>query len=185
MFVSAVQAATQLVEQAFRILGRIRRAYHLQKALLDVLARHESELNSVKTIIGIIDDEEALQTPPVAEELNRLQEVQRKLAKLLDALDPKATSKVSQFARKFAYGSEDEKKLCAIMDELVHIKAALLLRIQVANVGVMRTMGKQLVANTDVINQIDAFLREQLEDSQGLRIARLLKDRRPSSKRSH
>ena len=182
MLLSAVQATTQLVEQAFRVLSRLRKAHERQKALVEVLRRHESELTSVKTIIGIIDDEDALQTATVGTELYRLQEVQGKLVKLLEAIDPKPRGKVNQFARQLAHGSTDEKKLCALMDELGHVKAMLLLRIQVAHVGVMRNMEKQFVANAEVIQRIDQFLREEVGNCEGLRIARLLKGRRPSSK---
>jgi hypothetical protein len=171
------------VEQAFRVLSRLRKAHERQKALVDVLHRHENELNSVKTIIGIIDDEEELQTPTVATELYRLKDVQCKLVKLLETLDPKPRGRVNQLARQFAHGSADERKLCVVMDELSHVKATLLLRIQVANVGVMRTMEKQLVANAEVIQRIDQFLREEVGNCKGLRIAQLLKGRRPSSKR--
>jgi hypothetical protein len=68
------------------------------------------------------------------------------------------------------------------MNELVHVKAMLLLRIQVAQVGVMQNMKKELVANAEAIQRIDEYLREQVSNCKGLGIARLLKDRRPSSK---
>lgn len=123
-----------------------------------------------------------MQTANVASELVRLKEVQCKLVKLLEELDPKSKGKVNQLARQLTQGSSDEKKLAVIMDELGHVKSMLLLRIQVANVGVMRNMEKQLVANAEVIERIDQFLKEEVGDCEGLRIARLLKGRRPSSK---
>jgi hypothetical protein len=184
VFLSAVQAGTQLLEQAFRILGRLRKAHHRQKALLDVLTRHESELCSVKSIIGIIDDEKDLQTASVAAEMTRLKEVQSKLVKLLEELDPKPKGTVQQFARQLTKGSSDEGRLFAIMNELGQVKAMLLLRIQVANVGVMRNVEKRLVANTIVIERVDQFLREEVDGCEGLRIARLLKGRAPSSRSS-
>ena len=101
--------------------------------------------------------------------------MQSKLSEFLEELDPKPKGRVNQFARQFVHGSADEKKLCDIMNEVAHVKAMLLLRIQVADVGVMRTIGKQLVANAEVIQRIDQFLREQVDDCKGLRIARLLK----------
>ncbi|KAI4673641.1 uncharacterized protein J4E88_008697 [Alternaria novae-zelandiae] len=178
---AAIQATTQLVEQAFRIFDRLRRANARQKALAEVLARHRSELESIKTIIGIIDDEEDLQIPTVATELVRLQAVQNKLAELLETLDPKTASKVNQLARQLVHGSADEKKLGSIMDELVQVKTLLILRIQVAHIGVIRTIGKEAVVNAEVIKRIDAFLREHIPNCEGLRIARLLKGRSPSN----
>jgi hypothetical protein len=181
---AAIQATTQLVEQAFRIVDRLRKAHSRQKALADVLSRHRGELESIKAIIGIIDDEEDLRIPTVATELVRLQGVQNKLAALLETLDPKMTSKMNQIARQLVYGSADEKKLSVIMDELVQVKTMLVLRIQVAHVGVIRTIGKEAVVNTEAIQRIDEYLREHVHNCEGLRIARLLKGRRPSSKSS-
>lgn len=169
------------MEQAFRIFDRLRRANARQKALAEVLARHRSELESIKAIIGIIDDEEDLQIPTVATELVRLQAVQNKLAELLEALDPKSASKVNQFARQLVHGSADEKKLGTIMEELVQVKTLLILRIQVAHIGVIRTMGKEAIVNAEVIKRIDAYLREHIPNCEGLRIARLLKGRSLSS----
>jgi hypothetical protein len=57
----------------------------------------------------------------------------------------------------------------------------LLLRIQVANVGVMRDVQQGLVANTEVIERVDQFLKDEVSGCEGLRIARLLQGRRPSS----
>jgi hypothetical protein len=178
---AAIQATTQLVEQAFRIVDRLRRACSRQKALAEVLTRHRSELESIKAIIGIIDDEEDLQIATVATELVRLQAVQVKLAELLENLDPKMTSKMNQIAHQLTSGSADEKKLGAIMDELVQVKAMLVLRIQVAHVGVIRTIGKEAVVNAEAIRRIDEYLREHVDNCEGLRIAKLLKGRRPSS----
>jgi hypothetical protein len=182
VFLSAVQAATQLLEQAFRVLGRLRKAHARQKALVDVLAHHEGELASVKAIIGIIDDEEDLRTASVTSELIRLKVVQSKLVKLLEELDPKPRGPAQQFVRQLTKGSSDEGRLSSIMTELGQVKSMLLLRIQVANVGVMHNMEKRLVANTEVIERIDQFLREEIGGCKGLRIARLLKGRLPSSK---
>ncbi|TLD24492.1 hypothetical protein E2P81_ATG11828 [Venturia nashicola] len=67
------------------------------------------------------------------------------------------------------------------MEELCQVKSALLSRIQVASVGVMREDGDMVLANADIITRVDTFLREQLGDGKGLKIAGLIKGRRPSS----
>ncbi|KAJ4989267.1 hypothetical protein SVAN01_05172 [Stagonosporopsis vannaccii] len=178
--VSVLQNTTSLFEQAFRILRRLRTAYERQKNILDMLDQHEVELRSVKTIVGIIEDEEELQTDAVDMELARVKDVQTKLKDLLVSLDPNTKGRMNQIAHQLVHGSADEKKLTVIMNEMGTAKQALLLRIQVAQVGVMRTMQKELVANAEVIKRIDQSLREQVSNCEGLRIARLLKDRRPA-----
>jgi hypothetical protein len=177
-----LSATAQLLDQAIRVLGRIRKARQRQKTLLDVLAQNEGELSSVKSLIGIIQDEESLRTASVCAEVVRLRDVQDKLVKLLVQLDPRLKTPVLQFAHQLKNGSSDESKLYAIMNELGQVKSMLLLRIQVANVGVMRDVQQGLVANTEVIARVDQFLKDEVDGCEGLRIARLLKGRRPSSK---
>ncbi|KAL1643789.1 hypothetical protein SLS61_009104 [Didymella pomorum] len=179
VFLSAIPATTQLIEQAFRIFARMRKAHERQKSLVDVLTRHEDELRGIKAIIGVIEDEEDLHTSSVMAELLRLRDAQTKLAKVLETLDPKAKSKVNQIARQFVQGSSDERKMSAVMDQVVHAKISLLLHIQIANVREVGNVEKRLVANAVVIQRIDESLRE-LKTCEGLRIARLLKGRRLS-----
>jgi hypothetical protein len=177
-----LSATAQLLDQAIRVLGRIRKVRQRQKAPLDVLAQHESELSSIKAMISIIQDEDSLRTATVYSEVVRLRDIQDKLVKLLRHLDPRLKTPVQQSAHQLMNGSFDESKLCVIMNELGQVKSMLLLRLQVANVGVMRDMQQGLVANTEVIGRVDQFLKEEVSGCEGLRIARLLQGRCPSSK---
>jgi hypothetical protein len=174
-FLSAIQAISQLLEQTCGIIRRLRNAHQRQKALVETLQRYHNELKSIKKIMEIMEDEEELHTPPVATELQQLGDLQTKLTKLLS----NAKSKTSQFARQLVQGSTDEKNLATMMDELGQVKATLLLRMQAANVGITKAVGKDVVANAFVIERIDSNLKELCE---GLKIAQLIKGRRPSSK---
>lgn len=129
----------------------------------------------------MIEEETDLQTAGMAAELVRFKAVQTRLDKWLSKMDPKSRSKVGQITRQVTKGDADEKKLAVIMDDLGHVKTSMLLCIQVANVGVVRNMEKQYFADAKTIARIDSRLKEALEDYEGLRIAQLLKDRRPSS----
>ncbi|QDS67803.1 hypothetical protein FKW77_006937 [Venturia effusa] len=178
---TAVAAASGLTGTAIRILQRLRKAHERKLKLPEVLDRHKCELNSLKTIIELIDDEESLQTAAVTSELVRLQSVEDRLVKLLKELDSTSKSTVKQYTHQLSHGSAEEKRLVAIMEELCQVKSALLLRIQVASVGVMRAVGDMVLANADAIARVDTFLKEQLGDGKGLKIARLVKGRRLSS----
>jgi hypothetical protein len=124
-----------------------------------------------------------LHTASLGVELARMQQIQHNLAALLKELNPESKTKINQFARQLFEGSTDEKKLSSIMEELAQIKASILLCIQMANVGVLRNMNKQIVADAAKIERIDSNLQkqlEQLDEFEGLRIARLIKGRRLS-----
>ncbi|KAE9964633.1 hypothetical protein BLS_008188 [Venturia inaequalis] len=178
---TAVAAASGLTDTAIRILRRLRKAHERKTKLPEVLDRHACELNSLKDIIELIDDEDSLQTATVAAELVRLRSVEDRLVKLLKELDSTSKGAVKQYAHQLSHGSTEEKRLAVIMEELCQVKSALLLRIQVASVGVMRGVGGLVLANADAIARVDSFLQERLGDGKGLKIARLIKGRRPSS----
>lgn len=182
VFLSAIQATTQLIEQSCRIIHRIREAHLRDKNLESTLTRHKHELKSIKAIIGLIEDFEDFRTPGVAEELYRLSEIQNKLTGLLKALDPGPKSKTSRLLHQLTEGSSDEKRLSSTMNELGTIKTSLILRIQAVNVGVTKGIGKTLLANTILIEQINETLRGHVKDCEGLRIARLLEGRVPPSR---
>ena len=170
-----------MVEIATRILRRLTKAYETQKDLTLTLGRYTSEFESIKAVIGIIEDEENLQTASVSSEVLRMKDIEDKLVQHLKKLDTASRGTVKGITHHFMHGSADEKKLAAIMNDLSQVKTSLLLRIQVASVGVMRTFGNNLVANAEIIDRIDRFLKDELGEGVGLKIAQLLKGRRPSS----
>lgn len=176
-----LSAAAQLVEIATRILRRLTKAYETQKDLTLTLGRYTSEFESIKAVIGIIEDEENLQTASVSSEVLRMKDIEDKLVQHLKQLDTASRGTVKGITHHLMHGSADEKKLAAIMNDLSQVKTSLLLRIQVASVGVMRTIGNNLVANAEIIDRIDRFLKDELGEGVGLKIAQLLKGRRPSS----
>lgn len=181
----AVSASINLLESALQAIKYLRKAHRRQKDLVYVLIRHEDELDSIKTILEQLNKKENvdLHTTSLGLELVRMQQIQRKLAALLKELDPGSKTKINQLARQLLEGSADEKKLSSIMEELAQVKASIIICIQMANVGVMRNMNKQIVADAAKIERIDSNLQKQLEhleDYEGLHIARLIKGRRPS-----
>jgi hypothetical protein len=183
--VGAVSACTNLLENALSAIKCLRKAQRRQKDLVCVLIRHEDELDSIKTILQQLDKKENsdLHTASLSVELARMQQIQHNLAALLKELNPDSKTKINQFARQLFEGSTDEKRLSSIMEELAQIKASILLCIQMANVGVLRNMNKQIVADAVKIERIDSNLQkqlEQLDEFEGLRIARLIKGRRLS-----
>jgi hypothetical protein len=159
----------------------MRRAQERKRSLSEVLDRYGAELQSLKAIIEVIGDEDLLQTASVNAELATLKEVHDRLAEQLKALDVSLKNDAKQFIHQFVHGSDEERRLAVTMAELTQVKATLLLRIQVANGGIIRTVKNIAFVNAGVINRIDAFLKEELGDGVGLKIAELVKGRRLGS----
>ncbi|KAF2184493.1 hypothetical protein K469DRAFT_634037 [Zopfia rhizophila CBS 207.26] len=174
---SAVSAASSLLEAAIGIIRRIRKALEQQKDLTKVLSSYHDELMNIKNVIQIVKDEEALQTAAVASQLVRIEDFAARLVDSLQFVDPGTKSSMRQLAHQLVQGSKDEKALASIMDELGRAKSSLSLRIQVANVGLTRIVGNTLVANAEVVNRVDLVLQQVFGEGRGLKLAELLKNR--------
>jgi hypothetical protein len=173
---------TQLLGQAIRAVKRLHKANKQRKELAAILERHRSELDSADIIMGIITDEKSLRTASVESELARMEDIIQKLVHLLEDIDPVGQmSPARQLAHQFVHGCAQEKRMAKIMGELAQVKMSLLLCIQTANVGVVRSIKDNMVANMYAINRVESLLKEELGEGAELKIARLVKGRRPSS----
>jgi flagellar hook-basal body complex protein FliE len=177
--VGAVSAASGLLEAAISVIKRVRKAYERQRELASVLDSYNDELVTIKGVLQIVRDEESLRTAAVASQLDGIESLARKLNMCLQALDPGAKGFVRQFTHQLAHGSKEEKALADIMDALGHAKSDLSLHVQVANVGLIRTVGDKLVANAEVIGRVDLVLQQVFGEGRGLKIAALLKNKHP------
>jgi hypothetical protein len=102
------------------------------------------------------------------------------VAKLIDCLtplDPGNKSSIRQFAHQLVKGSKDEKAVADKMTELGRAKSSLILRIQVANVGLTRGVEEAIVANADVINRIHTLLQQTFGAGRGLKLAEFFDNR--------
>ena len=174
----------QLLETAISIIRRLRQAYDRQKESAGVFDRHLQEFSSIRTIIQIIQDEDALQTEPVGATLVRLKATEDHLVNFLRRIEPGQKHPLQQFSHQLVHGSKEQKSLESIMTELTRVKTDLFMNIQVAHVGVTRSFGNMVVANSEVIRRIDRRLVQVFGSSGGLKIAQLLKDRSPLRKAS-
>ncbi|KFY97525.1 hypothetical protein V498_02017 [Pseudogymnoascus sp. VKM F-4517 (FW-2822)] len=174
--IGAASAVLCLFESAFRLVEELRRANERRKDLLTVLDKHTRELTKTKNIIQTVKDEEALQTAGVAFELVEMDNITRRLVAALDALQ-NDKGRALQILHQLAHGSKDEDNLATIMRELSRAKSDLELRINVAHVGLTRTLQNTLIANTTIVERVDVLVQSVLGEGRGLKIATLLQNR--------
>jgi hypothetical protein len=169
-------SVAQLLEGAIRVLKRVRKAYERHQNLAEVLDKHALEIENINAIVRAIVDEDALQTAVVTSELEKLHAIGAKLVNCLEELDPRNKGKVRQLAHQLVHGTKEEETLAYIMRSLDRAKADLILRVQLANVGLTRMVHDTVLANVEVISRIDRLLAEVFRESHGLKLAGLLKD---------
>jgi len=159
------------------VIKRVRTAYERQRELASVLDSYNDELVTIRDVLQIVRDEESLRTAAVASQIDGIESLARKLNICLQALDPGPKGFVRQLTHQLAHGSKEEKTLADIMDALGHAKSDLSLHVQVANVGLIRTVGDKLFANAEVIGRVDLVLQQVFGEGRGLKIAALLGNR--------
>lgn len=141
-----------------------------------MLDKHTLELTKTKNTIKLVVDEEALQTAAVAAELVDMDSIAERLVADLKALQSDK-GRVSQFLHQLVHGPKDESNLAGIMSDLSRAESNLALRINVAHVGMTRTLHNTMVANTAVVERVDALVQSVLGGDRGLKIAMLLRNR--------
>ncbi|KAL9119463.1 MAG: hypothetical protein Q9187_003984 [Circinaria calcarea] len=175
--IGAASAASALLETAISIIKRVRKAHEQQKNLAKVLRSHYDELISTRKTIQIVEDEDALRTAAVVSELVKLEDVAARLVDCLEKMVPGTKGSMRQLAHQLVQGSRDENALADIMNKLSRANSSLSLHIQVANVGLMRTIRDNFVANAEVVNRIDLVLQQVFGEGRGLKLAELLRYR--------
>jgi len=168
-----------LLETAISIVGRLRKAREQYKELASVLDSLRQELENAKAIIQVVRDEDSLQTAAVTAQLVDMERLTNGLANFLSLLDPGSKGTWRKFFHQLTAGSKDEKALTTKIDELGRAKVSLIVRIQVAGVGLLHNVGKDVVVNTAVVNRVDNHLRQILGEGNGLKVAKLIENRPP------
>lgn len=165
-----------MLDTAAGIFSRIRAAHERQKHISTVIDSHKEEVSSITNIISIVREEKALQTASVVSELINIETIGQKLVRSLQTLE-KSKGNIHQLAYQLVHGANNEKTLAAIMAKLAHVKGNLSLKIQVANVGLLRNAQDTITANATIIEEVNSKLERVLGEGRGLKIVQLLADR--------
>lgn len=167
--IGAASAVCTLLEVAIGIVSRLQRAYKQAKELKEVLQGCNYELCDTKSIVQAVRDEEALKSTGVAHQLDRIEAVVKKLLRLLGALDPGCKGPLRQLAHQLVQGSKEQKTLTELMAELTRAKTNLGLRMQVANIGLTRSVEGSSIENSAVLHHVNEVLQVALGEGQGLK----------------
>lgn len=176
---SSATAVIGLLDAAIRGLGRLRTAYVRVKDAPKVFDAHTCELEEIKSLVAIVEDEPYLQSANVCAGVDKLKTIQEKLMSSLKTMEKGSKNAMAQFSHKLFHGSREEEQLSGVMKELCGARMNILLHIQLCLVGVKRDNDNKVIAKLDEIMEINAVLVKALGDSYSLRIAVLLKNRPP------
>ncbi|RMJ02409.1 hypothetical protein CDV36_015329, partial [Fusarium kuroshium] len=171
-------AVLALLEAVISTTQNLHGAYRQKNHLPHVCERLQDKLLSIRDIVKIVKDEEALCTPKVIDQLRKLERRGKQIKLLLRSIHPAGKSTAQLFLHQFFRGSEDGQRLAEIIDDLEGDKTSLILAIQVVGVGLKKDSDSTYVATVSAsAKRIDNILREKLNLHDGLRIMRVIEER--------
>lgn len=173
---SAVTTVAAVLEQCIELFERIRTAAKDQRALPELITKHEAVILRCQSVIELIQDEKALRTPHIEDCITRLDAISKALHRYLKRREV-MRHPIFGFIRQLALGREDKEKLEAIMKELGAIYNELMLYIQISNFGLTRGINDSIRANVVAIETTSQLIRERLGPEVPLRIERLIEGR--------
>ena len=128
-----------------------------------LLEEYRKQLEIMVTTARLIEAEKELQTAGIGEQLIRVEEISRELHDFLESMGrSQEKSRVQIFLRAIGKGEQNAVELRRILDRWAGARADLSLRIQLAQVGLSRSLHDGVVAVVPTIQRIDQSLQRLL-----------------------
>ncbi|KUI55297.1 hypothetical protein VP1G_02713 [Cytospora mali] len=179
IFSLAVNVLT-IVETVIKLLAALQKAQERQNDLAGLLDAHSRELQNTKQIVNIVMNEEALHIDTIVSDLTEIDDYGTKLKNCLVKLQKERTP-LQQYTHQLLKGSKNMAKLSGIMNGLNLAKGNLILKIQVAHVGMTRAYGNAVLVNCEIVERVNALLQQILGEGKGLKIADFVRNGIPQA----
>jgi len=175
IFASAT-AASAALEQCIKLFALIHQAVERQKGLPKLIEKYSAEVSQTKTIIEMIEDEEALKTPNVGDAISNLGSVGETLRNYLTKISV-TKGLLQDFVKQFLIGDQVQEKLESIMRDLGNAKLNLIIPMLLSNVGLTWGVGQAVQVNIAAVEAMNKLLTEKLGSGHALKISKLLEGR--------
>jgi chromosome segregation ATPase len=167
-----------LLGTAFTLIQQVRDARGRVKGASKTLDSVSSQLQSLENSLALVRNEKALQTAAVAQQVTTIGEVAEELRAFLDELAAEQQKKASrQLIHALKSGDKEDKQLQGILDRLDRARDELVLRISVAQVGLVGNLKDGFRVAFGVLTETNEKVKEVLGTN--LVLAERLKGRPP------
>lgn len=167
-----------LVSTALSLVREIQLVRERVHGASKILDNHGQELDSLLAMVDLVEREPAFQTASIAAELQNIIKGAEELRIYLKTMQRRVSHNVTRlYIHTLVSGGKDERAIASVLAKLDRAMRGLGVCIQLANVGLTRTLGEGFVAVLPVIKRTNRNVEEVL--GAGLRIATLLQDRVP------
>jgi hypothetical protein len=136
--IGAAASVVGLIGSAMTVIQQVRNARDRVKGAPKTLDSLSKQLRSLEQSLSLVREEEALQTAAVGQQVRGIAEVAEELRSFLDTLAAEGQKRsITQLIHSIKSGDKEDKQLADILDRLDRARDLLVLRVSVAQVGVM------------------------------------------------
>ena len=161
--IGTASSVVALVGTAFTLFQEIRKAREKIRGAPRALHDISEQLESLEKSLGFVRAEEGLQTAGVEQQVRAITKVADELKSSLDRLAAEQQRKaVAQFIHAVKSGDKDDRELQAILGRLDSARDELVLRISVAQVGLMGNLDGGFRVAFNVLTETNRRVNEVL-----------------------
>ncbi|KAK1960059.1 hypothetical protein LY78DRAFT_646164 [Colletotrichum sublineola] len=178
--IGAVAACIEILTRSVVLLEHARKAWVRQKNGVSYLQGVISDVKSTLAILEFLSNEPELRQDHVNKAAHQVAEKGRDLCNLIKDLSDKSQSGggFKKFMDQLLDGPGEQLKLETLRGELSESKTTLILASQMAQVGLIRSMGKgDIIVKVKVVTEVDERVQRCPGLEEGLRLAKLLPQR--------
>jgi hypothetical protein len=176
--IGATASVIALLGTAFTLIQQVRDARGKVRDASKTLDSMSSMLQNLEKSLTLVRDEKALQTAVVTEQVTTIGEVIKELVAFLDALGAELQKRaIQQLIHAFQSGDIEDKQLQGILDRLDRARDELVLRISVAQVGLVGNLNDGFQVAFGILMETNKKVAEVLGTN--LTLAEQLKGRSP------
>ena len=175
---ATVSSVVALLGTAIALIQQVQKAQDAIKGTSETLENITNQLNTLDTTLNLIKDQERLQTANVGQQVRATIEVTEDLRDLFDKIKSEQQRKaITQFFHALKSGDKDDKELAKIFDRLDRARLDLVLRISLAQVGLIGNLQDGFRVAFGVLQETNQNVKQVL--GRDLDLAIRVKDMQP------
>ncbi|KAK2060747.1 hypothetical protein LY76DRAFT_540366 [Colletotrichum caudatum] len=178
--VGAVAACIDILTRSVLLLEQARKAWVRQKNGVSYLQGVIGDVKSTLTILELLAAEPELRQDQVNKAAHQVAQKGRNLCNFIEDLTDKSQNGggFQKFMDQLLHGPGEQLRLENLRGELGDSKTTLILALQMAQVGLIRSMGKSdVIVNVEVVTKVDQRIQTWPGLEEGLRLVKLLQQR--------
>ncbi len=158
--VGATASVVSLIGAAFTLVREIRTAREQVRGVTKTLENTSQQLEILEQSLHLVREEKALQTPDVVRQVGAVARIAEEIKIFFSRLAAEQRrNTMSQFVHALKSGDKKDRELREMLDRLDRARGELVLRISVAQVGLVGSLQDRFCATFDILRDVSDTAR--------------------------